>query len=292
MFFIFGSPRSGTTLLAQCLNGHSKIVVPGETDFIIPLAFIFDRIRNPDLGKKLLKELIIHSVAFPVSLGEYLPEDQVCKIIDHCEYHPAQMLSSLYGELAKKVGKKLAGDKSPNDLLFLRMLIKVGGIDDGNMKILHIVRDIRDVMVSLNRVIWVTDLDLYFPRFWSTSNLYLYSLYKDKKAAYLLIRYEDMVLEPARIFRKICAFLEVDFEEGMLDFRNFSSRYKDFPAHAKLYAPISTDSIGEYKKKVAKPLLRSYELQAQEALETFEYSMEQRKAYCAAMYDKIRKLIK
>ena len=30
MFFIFGSPRSGTTLLAQCLSAHSEIIVPGE----------------------------------------------------------------------------------------------------------------------------------------------------------------------------------------------------------------------------------------------------------------------
>lgn len=291
MFFIFGSPRSGTTLLAQCLNSHSEIIVPDETDFIIPLAFIFDRIREPDLGKEILIELITHSVAFQTSIGEYLHEEQIFKIINNCDYHPAQMLNSLYAELATTVGKKIAGDKSPNDLLFLRMLIKVGGLDDANMKILHIVRDIRDVMVSLNKVKWVTDLDLYFPRFWSNSNLYLYSLYKDKTTTYLLIRYEDMVREPARIFHKICDFLEVDFQQGMLDFRNFASRYKDFPAHTKLYAPISTDNIGVYKKEVTKPLLKSYEQQAQEALEIFEYSLEQKKPYFDIIKDKFRNLI-
>jgi hypothetical protein len=46
MLFVFGSPRSGTTLLAQILNSHPEIVVPHETDFIIPFVFVFDRIPD------------------------------------------------------------------------------------------------------------------------------------------------------------------------------------------------------------------------------------------------------
>jgi len=34
MSFLFGTPRSGTILLAQCLSAHTKIIVPSETDFI------------------------------------------------------------------------------------------------------------------------------------------------------------------------------------------------------------------------------------------------------------------
>ena len=33
-FFIVGCPRSGTTLLQQCLNRHSRITIPAETSFI------------------------------------------------------------------------------------------------------------------------------------------------------------------------------------------------------------------------------------------------------------------
>ncbi|QHW31542.1 sulfotransferase [Paenibacillus rhizovicinus] len=35
MFIIFGSPRSGTTLLSSVLDAHDDIVVPDETDFIV-----------------------------------------------------------------------------------------------------------------------------------------------------------------------------------------------------------------------------------------------------------------
>lgn len=274
MFFIFGSPRSGTTLLAQCLNAHTEILIPHETDFIIPLAFTFDRIRQPDMGKEILIKLITHSSAFQTSIGEYLNHKQIAKIINNCNYHPAQMLNSLYAALALAGNKNIAGDKSPNDLLFLRMLIKAGALDSTNMKIIHIVRDIRDVMVSLNKVQWVTDLDLYFPRFWSNSNLYLHLLYKDKKHVYLFIRYEDMVNNPALTFHKICNFLEVEFQKGMLDSQNFNRRYKNVPAHSNLYKSISADNIAVYKNSITETLLKSYEKQAGEALSIFKYPLE------------------
>lgn len=289
MFFVFGSPRSGTTLLAQCLNAHTEVLIPHETDFIIPLAFTFDRIRDPNVGKEILIELITHTAAFQASIGEYLDHEQISRIINSCDYHPAQMLNSLYAELASAGNKSMAGDKSPNDLLFLRMLVKVGGLDHANTKIIHIVRDIRDVMVSLNKLQWVADLDLYFPRFWSNSNLYLHSLYKDQKQKYFFIRYEDMVRNAEPAFRRICDFLEIEFQKGMLDSKNFNHRYKDVPAHAKLYKPISTDNIGLYKKGVTGRLLKSYEEQAGEALGVFKYQLE-RKTFLGTISEKLQTL--
>lgn len=274
MFFIFGSPRSGTTLLAQCLNAHTKILVPHETDFMIPLAFTFHRIQNPELGKDILQKLITHSTAFPNSLGEYLSEKQVVEIIQACDYHPAKILNALYGALASAAKKTIAGDKSPNDLMNVPVLVKTGALDEASMKIIHIVRDVRDIMVSLSRVGWGADSDVYFPRFWSSSNLYLHALYQNKKRLYFFLRYEDMVREPELTFQQICHFLEVEYEPAMFDSSKFNPRYKNIPAHSKLYNPISTENIGVYKTQVPSALLRSYEKQAGEALEIFGYPLE------------------
>jgi hypothetical protein len=292
VFFIFGSPRSGTTLLAQCLNNHSDIVIPHETSFIIPMAFAFTIIRESDLGREIIIKLITNASDFQTSIGEYLSKEDVSRIIQSCDYHPAKMLNSLYAELATSAGKQIAGDKSPNDLLNLNALVSQGGLDDPNMKIIHIIRDIRDVMVSLNKVKWLKDMELSFPRFWSNTNLYLNSLFKDQKNRYLLIRYEDMVCKPEHIFHKVCSFLNVDFQQGMLDFQGFNPRYKDFPAHSKLYAPISMDNIGVYKKELAKPLLKSYERQAQEALDFFEYPLEQKSSYYEIIKGKFRNFLR
>jgi len=51
MFVVFGSPRSGTTLLAATLNQNDNIIIPDETDFIIPLAFLLKTVKDEEKGK-------------------------------------------------------------------------------------------------------------------------------------------------------------------------------------------------------------------------------------------------
>ena len=270
MFFIFGTPRSGTTLLTQCLQAHRDIVVPHETDFIIPMAFVFDRIADATVGRELIATVITQSSCFKNSLGEYLRAERIRELIFSCDYTAASILQSIYGELANVTGTKLAGDKSPNDLLFLRMLIKVKGIAP-DTKIIHIVRDIRDVMVSLEEQQWGLDFPLYFPRFWADSNLYLRALYGNNPSQYLFLRYEDLAQSPEAVCNQICSFLGVDYQATMLDSRHFHQRYRGVVSHHRLYAPIDTARIGVYKQSLSVEQRNSFEHQAREALEVFGY---------------------
>ena len=240
MFFIFDTPRSGTTLLAQCLSCHSRIIVPHETDFIIPLAFLFDQIRDEETGREMLVRFITHSPAFTSSLGEYMPPEHVREIVHCCAYQPADILQAIYAEIARAAGKQIAGDKSPNDLLFLRKLIKVQGISP-EMKIIHIIRDIRDVMASMKKANMLPDGDAYFPRFWCNSNLYLHGLYKGNRQQYSLAAYEDWMRSPEKYMREICQFLGFSFDSAMLDHRCRHSRYHGWLGHEKVLQPIDTD---------------------------------------------------
>ena len=272
MFFIFGSPRSGTTLLAQSLNAHSQITVPHETDFIIPVAFVFDRIKDERIGKELIATLITTSSGFLTSIGEYVDADLIHSIVQSCGYELGTLLNSLYAEVAKATNAKIAGDKSPSVLTFLRILIKGGGITP-DMKILHIVRDVRDVMLSLNELNWVADLDRYFPRFWKSPNLYLHSLYKDKTSQYMLMRYEDLVADPESVLTNACKHLGVTFQLTMLSPGNRHSRYRDMPHHHRLFEPISSAGVGRYATALDRNKIVSYENQANEALRAFGYGM-------------------
>jgi len=273
MFFIFGMPRSGTTLLAQCLSAHSEIVVPYETDFIVPMAFIFDRIKDEHVGRDLICKLIVNSAGFNASIGEYIEGQTVHEIIYSCDYHPAAILNSLYEKIARAAKAKLAGDKSPNDLHYLRMLVKTGGLSP-DKKVIHMVRDIRDVMVSVNKTGWGSDLDLYFPRFWCNSNLYLNSIYGKDRSRYTLIRYEDFVSDPENELDKVCRFLGVEFQQEMLSSENYHKRYKGVKHHSNLYNPISTSSVGRYINILDQEMQKKYILLAREALIAFGYISE------------------
>jgi hypothetical protein len=271
MFFVFGSPRSGTTLLSSSLNLHPDIVVPEETDLIIPLAFLFDRIEDPQLGKRLMEQLIVSSKAFPSSIGRYLSRDDVTSCIQDAKYSPASILAALYDLVARKAAKRLAGDKSPNDLGFLRILVKAGVLD-GPVPIIHIVRDVRDVVLSLQKVGWVPDIETYFPRFWCYSNLYLHNLYKTQPQRYLLVHFEHMVQEPETVFREITAFLGVPFLSSLLDHAlRVAPGQRLPPHHESLRRPFMPDKALAWKQEMTDDLQKLCERQSQEALAVFGY---------------------
>ena len=275
MLFIFGSPRSGTTLLSQALNAHDEIVVPHESDFIIPVAYILDRIKDADIGRDMIYKMIVHSEYYETgrSISEFLDKDDIKRTVYSTGYNLAMILDAIYKAMADKKNKKVGGDKSPNDILGLRILVKNNAFSDKSF-IVHIVRDIRDVMVSLNKAGWVNDLDLYFPRMWTDSNLYLYSVFKSQKNRYLLVRYEDMVKNPVKIYSNICKMLGVKFQEKMLNPSNRHPFYKNSPEHKNLFKPITSNRVGIYKSALDHKRIKNYEMQAQEAIRAFGYSIK------------------
>lgn len=268
MFYLYGTPRSGTTLLAQCLSAHSKVIIPYETDFIVPMAFIFDRVTNEDAGREIIFKLITNSKGYATSLAEYLEPDAIYDVILASEYHPASILKKLYAKLAEVAGAELAGDKSPNDMGSLGILFKTECFPS-DIKIIHMVRDVRDLMVSLKNTGWVSNLDSY-PGIWSGSNLNLNNQFKNK-SNYQFVRYEDLVANPKKELERLIQFLGYSFEEGMLDPDNRHQRYKDISVHANLYNPISSNSVNQYRKMLDKSTIKKYEKQAKKGLITFGY---------------------
>jgi hypothetical protein len=271
MFFIFGSPRSGTTLLAQCLNAHPEIVIPHETDFIIPMAFVCDRITDVDERRAILKRLIPRTAGFGGSLGEFVSSAEVEAIVDLYAAQPACLLEAIYAAIAAKNNRKIAGDKSPNDLLFLRMLVKVGGISP-KTRIIHIVRDPRDVLASIMSA-QLTDVpEVWFPGLWNSSNIYLNNLYGASEQ-YCLVKYENFACSPEQELKRICAHLGVNFSASMLDEERRSARYRGSAHHSKLYEPISPRNIANYKTTLSDGLIARCEEQAGLALHRFGYSV-------------------
>ncbi|KAB8050570.1 hypothetical protein GCN78_14135 [Janthinobacterium rivuli] len=271
MFYIFGSPRSGTTLLAQCISAHPDLIVPDETDFIVPLAFLVNRIRDAAIGRELIFKLIVSSTRFSASLGQYLSMDDIRACVFDCGYDANAIVNAIYAQLASVAGRKMAGDKSPNDLMSMRMLIESGALG-GADKVIHIVRDIRDLMLSLNRTGWAEDFEEYFPRIWSSTNLYL--KYEMEKVAenYLLVRYEDFVADPAKVLTGVAEFMGVQYTDGMLRPENRSTRYQGVSHHSNLYNEINTGAVRQFEAAMGEESREKCRRQAEEAMQAFGYA--------------------
>lgn len=105
MFIIFGFPRSGTTFLSEALNSHPDIFIPTETDFIVPAAFLIDRIADEKVGKRLLVDIILSSKV-SLSIASYLTKERITAAIDAANYDLSNILKSLYGKLSSASQKK------------------------------------------------------------------------------------------------------------------------------------------------------------------------------------------
>jgi hypothetical protein len=272
MFFVFGSPRSGTTLLATALGQHSAIVIPDETDVLLPLAFVFDRVTDPEIGRSLLRQLIPATARFAPSLGEYLTPRDVADIVDRSPYEARGLVNELYACVARRSGARLAGDKSPNDLAFARMLVKTGIVGPG-VKVIHLVRDVRAVLLSLRTTGWLAEPERTFPRIWASSNLYLHAVCTPNRDDYLFLRYEDLVADPRGVITEILAFLGLSFEAATLDRHGRGRRHRGLAHHANLEQPVLPERADAWRTVIGDDLKRECERQAREALERFGYEL-------------------
>ena len=273
MFVILGSMRSGTTLLAQCLNAHPDLVVPDETDFLIPTAFLVDRIADEAQGKALVTELVVGSKRYAESIGRFLDPASVRRVIDGAPYDLVGLVSALYDEIARVAGARVAGDKSPNDLQFARILLDNGFFD--GVKAVHIVRDVRDVMVSMHRLGWIPRLKYGYPRFWSADNVFLANRLSVVPEHYHLVRYEDLVADPARELAGVCAYLGVDVDPGITDAerRRVASQHPDLPHHTRTFGPIDAGDVGAWRREFDDVALAHAERLGAEGLARFGYPL-------------------
>jgi hypothetical protein len=231
---------------------------------------VFSRKHEPASGRQLITQFITASPFFESTIGEYLNRQQVSEIVHTVDYHPEVILQSIYAKVAQATQAKIAGDKSPNDLDFAKAIYESGMLG-GTIKIIHLVRDIRDVMVSLHKTGWLDDADGYFPRFWSNSNLYLTYKYRDKPDQYWILKYEDLVTTPSETTKQICDFLNVDYSDEMLDPDKRERRYQGNIFHENILGPIIKDRVGIYQKEVSPETESLYIEQAQEAMIKFGY---------------------
>jgi hypothetical protein len=250
VFLVLGQPRSGTTLVAQCLNGHADLVVPDETDVVVPLAFLVDRVEDPDVGRDLAATLVTSSKRFAGSLGQYLTAEQAAAAVRSAPWTLRGVLSSLYAAVAEAGGGRLGGDKSPNDLKFTRILLTADLFGEG-LPVIHVVRDVRDVMASFQDLGWAHGVPEGLVHFWVANNLMVQANVARRGSPYLLVRYEDVVADPERQFRDMCELLGVDFDPAMLSderrYQQFES-HREIGQHARTYEPISAARIGRFRE--------------------------------------------
>jgi len=213
--FVVGCPRSGTTLLRAMINAHSQIAIPGESHFITRMARERERYERPDgyaaeafaddiLADDRFKLWGLPDRAVRASIADAGPTAQL-----------ADAIRALFAAYAAHRGKPLYGDKTPGYVRELPLLAELFP----EARFVHIVRDGRDVALSLMDVDWAaTSIDT-LADFWRTNVDRASEAHAELGAGrYREILYEDLIDDPERVLRGVCTFLELPYEPGMLSY--------------------------------------------------------------------------
>lgn len=228
--FIVGVPRSGTTLLAALLGAHSRLSCGPETHFFMFLPgrkrLLFYRLFRflPSAKSHLLcarKYWPDRAVDFLFSMdhvGQPVPahygfsRDDISQYLRRCQPSIQAILASLTEQFMHKRGKQRWVEKTPDHLVLAPAIRKYFP----NAPILRIVRDPRDVALSLKNVPWGPKSFLGGLALWMKYDEMSRSFFETDSLCHTL-RYEDLLSSPEEEIKKVCDFINVPFEDSMLD---------------------------------------------------------------------------
>lgn len=206
--FIVGSPRSGTTLLRLMVDAHRSVAIPPETGFITPL------LRAYGTERALRRSVFVTMTRYGWEDFGIPPADLQSALAQIEPFSVGAAIRCFYQLYAARFGKPRWGNKTPLHCLYMRAIEQL--LPEAHF--IHIIRDGRDVALSL-RERWfapgndMTTLAAYWRR-----NVATAQAQGRRCRHYLELRYEDLVLDTSGVLERVCAFLALDYDAGMLQY--------------------------------------------------------------------------
>jgi hypothetical protein len=215
--FIVGMPRSGTKLLREMLNGHTRIRIPEvETNCYPYWVARWDRwgpIDTPPRFEQFYRECVrlpffsqIHERGLELEWPVWF---EACRAFTPSGVFEALLKSVLSIPLNDR--STIWGDKSPSYIRHIRLLNR----EFPDARIIHIIRDVRDYALSMRKA-------------WGKSPVRAAQRWHDDIAQaradginvgrnYKEIRYEELISEPRATLICICDFLEIEFQDRLMN---------------------------------------------------------------------------
>jgi len=209
LLFVVGAPRSGTTLLRAMANRHSRIGLCDETFFFYWVAQrerVFGDLADPARRARAVDRFL--ETRRVIRLGLDAASLRRTLLAEATSY-PA-FFASLLRCYARAQGKEIAGEKTPQHALHARTLLDWYP----DARVVHLVRDPRDVAASLKRMPWGSGSRLGDATLWRDCVAAAEACAADPR--FLRVRYEALVERPQPELERICAALGVAFEPAML----------------------------------------------------------------------------
>jgi hypothetical protein len=268
--FVVGAGRSGTTLLRAILDSHPSLAVAHESHFLPEMlrnreryeadggldhgAFIADLARDSWLARHNLSTADVEA-AFAAR-----PASTV-----------ADATRRVFEAYARARGKHLYGNKTPDHVLHIAQIAEAFP----EARFVHIVRDGRDVALSLIETAWgpsnAAEAAIFWRRHVQAGRQAARGLSPDR---YVEVSYEALVGDPEPVVRDVCTFLGLAMDDRML---RYYERAGEIVAAAKqpaIHERISlppTRGLRDWRTSMSRPDVALFEALAGATLDEFGY---------------------
>lgn len=238
-FFILGSSRSGTNLLAMHLSRHARLEVMAESHFY-PVFQPWRGCYEPLSDRRSLARfagevagLARRATPLPIDAGELAAQV--------AEPTVGGVFRAWIGLYARAHGKPRGGEKTPRHCRYVDVIRR----DHPGAPLLLVTRDPRDALVSGVRS---------FGRTWAAMaadwNAAFETLRRHGEALHL-VRYEALVADPEGCLRRACAHLGEDWDPGVLDAARTSALFLEAGApHVRLREEVSARTVGRFREEL------------------------------------------
>jgi hypothetical protein len=214
--FVVGLTRSGTTLLRMMLDAHPELAIPPETHFVPGLIKVA---RSGGDVEAMLAAMTSNRTwdDFGIDAGTMRAR---LERVDRGD--GAAAVRAFFGAYAELQGKPRWGDKTPAYMLSVQRI----GRALPEARFVHLIRDGRDVALSqaaraLNEQPSPPEQAARWVKRIGKAREQAATL---KGPRYVEARYEDLVRDPETTLRRICAFIELPWDEAMLAYHERAAK--------------------------------------------------------------------
>jgi hypothetical protein len=283
--FVVGVWRSGTTLLRMMLDAHPELAVPPETHFA---PSVIKACRKGSSAAEVTELLASHR-----RWGDFGLEASELRerLGDVDRVSARRALRTFYVLYAEHQGKPRWGDKTPAYVNHIRLI--AGALPEA--RFVHLIRDGRDVALSIRGLWFGPDTVEGAAEMWA-KRISAGREQAEESSRYMELRYEDLVVDPERELRRICRFVELDWDPMMLRHHEqaparLAELAGDLPAstgrqgregrrrlevHAPATAPPHTERVARWKAEMEAADVAAFEAVAGELLAELGYEVTAR----------------
>lgn len=247
--FIIGMPRSGTKLLRNLMNQHSRIGIPEiETNFLPYWAANWHRfadLSNREAFTKFYREMSCLSYFLYMKNNNRLINENIwyqsCKgfsmdkVFEALIRHDAEVDPN---------SLRIWGDKSPPYINLMPFLKK----HFPSARFIHLIRDVRDYCLSINKA-WGKHMIRAAQR-WTDDVGKAIDDGKVLNDSYFELKYEQLIAAPVDSLQRVCNFLNIAYEPRMTKLLKSAENLGD----AKGWDQIKQDNTEKYRRLMDKDL--------------------------------------